>query len=311
MAASEASAFQTFLQSETSSFESSRIMTENAPIFLLTLQCADAPGIVAAVATAISERGGNIRESHQFEDVDTGKFFMRVRFEARDGATIEDFRHKLKPVVERFGMRHEIVEEAVRDRVVIMVSKMDHCLNDLIYRWKSGDLKMDIVAIVSNHETCRPLAEAIGVPYHCWPVTKDNKAEQEARLIELVDREHVDLVVLARYMQILSDGTSKKLFGKVINIHHSFLPSFIGARPYHRAHERGVKLIGATAHYVTEDLDEGPIIEQDVERVKHADRADTLVRIGRDIESRVLSRAIKWQLERRVLINDRKTVVFR
>lgn len=286
-------------------------MADPTPIYLLKLHCTDRPGIVAAIATAIAERGGNILESAQFDDVDTGKFFMRVRFESRSGADLNDFRHTLKPIFDRFDMRFELVDETVRTRVVIMVSKQDHCLNDLIYRWRSGDLPMDVVAVVSNHPDCRAEVEAAGLAYHHWPVTPETKPEQEAKLLDLVEREKVDLVILARYMQILSEGTARRLFGKVINIHHSFLPSFIGARPYHRAHERGVKLIGATAHYVTEDLDEGPIIEQDVERVTHADRAQDLVRLGRDIEARVLARAVKWQLEHRVLINGRKTVVFR
>lgn len=278
------------------------------PIHLLTFSCQDRPGIVAAVAGAIAEAGGNILESAQFGDVDTGRFFMRMRFDGDgDRPALE---RALAPVIERFAMDWSLADEAARRRAILMVSKMDHCLRDLLYRRRRGDLRVEVVAIVSNHPDCRPLAEAEGLPFHHWPVTPETKAEQEQRLIDLVEAEGVELVVLARYMQILSDTASKRLFGKAINIHHSFLPSFKGAKPYHQAHARGVKLIGATAHYVTADLDEGPIVEQEVERVHHAMTPDDLVAAGRDIESRVLARAVNLHLEQRVLLNGAKTVVF-
>jgi formyltetrahydrofolate deformylase len=208
-------------------------------------------------------------------------------------------------------MDFQVTDVSVKQRVILMVSKTGHCLNDLLYRWQVGQLPMDLVAVVSNHETWRKRVEAEGIPFIHLPVTKDNKQEQEAELEALIEREQVDLVVLARYMQILSDDLSRRLEGKVINIHHSFLPSFKGARPYHRAHDRGVKLIGATGHYVTAELDEGPIIEQDVIRVDHAMTGDQLVAAGRDVESQVLARAVLYHLERRILINGLKTVVFR
>ncbi|MEQ8965443.1 MAG: formyltetrahydrofolate deformylase [Azospirillaceae bacterium] len=277
--------------------------------FLLRFSCLDQPGIVAAVAVALAERGGNILESAQYGDPATGRFFMRVRFDPRR-TDREGFEHALRPVFERFDMRGELVDTARRPRVLILVSKMDHCLADLLYRWRRGDLPMDLVGVQSNHEVCRRRVEGEGLPFHHRPVTPETKAESEAELLDRVAAERVDLVILARYMQILSDVASKKLYGRAINIHHSFLPGFKGANPYTRAHERGVKLIGATAHYVTEDLDEGPIIEQDVARVTHADTAADLVRVGRDVECAVLARAVKWHLEHRILINGRKTVVF-
>lgn len=277
-------------------------------ILILKLTCPDRPGIVAAVSTLIAEHGGNILESSQFDDLRSGQFFMRVRFSFREA---ERFEFLFRPVADRFAMRWQIQPEEVRGRVLIMVSKLDHCLVDLLYQWRTGTIPMDVVGIVSNHEVTRPIAENHGLPFHYLPVTRANKQEQEARLLSLVDATGTDLVVLARYMQILSDGLSRRLFGKVINIHHSFLPSFKGARPYHQAHERGVKLIGATAHYVTPELDEGPIIEQDVERVSHADGPDQLAETGRRVEAQVLVRAVRWHLENRVLLNGGRTVVFR
>lgn len=275
--------------------------------YILKVTCDDQPGIVAAVARCVAENGGNILECQQFDDAETGRFLMRLRFSCD---AIEKLQFELKPTIDRFQMKTDLIPETQRGRVIIMVSKMDHCMNDLLYRWGKGDLNMDLVAIVSNHETYRAQIEGAGLPFKHIPVTKDTKAEAEKELLEFVNDAEVDLVVLARYMQILSDDLSTRLFGKVINIHHSFLPSFKGAKAYHQAHARGVKLIGATAHYVTPDLDEGPIIEQEVARVDHSDDADTHVRIGRDVECQVLSRAVRWHLEHRVFLNTSKTVVF-
>ncbi len=275
--------------------------------YTLKLSCDDKPGIVAAISCAIFETGGLIVEAQQFDDHETGRFLMRVVFQS---SAVDKAAHRLGSVVEQFDIRHELVPSARRGRVLIMTSKLDHCLHDLLYRCRKGALNMDVVGVVSNHEDARALAESYGVEYDVLPISKDNKAEQEQKLLDIVDERSVDLIVLARYMQILSDQLANRLYGRVINIHHSFLPSFKGARPYHQAHRRGVKLIGATAHYVTPDLDEGPIIEQEVARVKHSDTADDLVRIGRDTEARVLARAVGWHLERRVFLNGDKTVVF-
>lgn len=281
-------------------------MTDH-PRYILKLTCDDRPGIVAAVSRCIAENEGDILECQQFDDAETGKFLMRIRFATPQ---IDKVTFHMRPVAEQFAIRQELAEENARQKVLIMVSKMDHCMNDLLYRWRKDNLKMDVVGVVSNHETTRALAGQYDLPYEVLPVTKENKAAQEEKLLAIVEDRHVDLVILARYMQILSDDLSRRLFGKVINIHHSFLPSFKGARPYHQAHRRGVKLIGATAHYVTPDLDEGPIIEQEVARVKHADSADDLVRIGRDVECRVLARAVGWHIDHRVFLNGDKTVVF-
>ncbi len=275
--------------------------------YILKVTCEDRPGIVAAVTQCIAENEGNILECQQFDDPETNKFLMRVRFSTPQ---IDKLRFQLRPIIERFEFRSELVAENRKGRVLIMVSKMDHCLNDLVYRWGKNDLMMDIVGVVSNHEMHRDQVEGHGLKFDVIEVTKENKSEQEKKLLSYIQDNEVDLIVLARYMQILSDDFSKRLFGKIINIHHSFLPSFKGARAYHQAHLRGVKLIGATAHYVTPDLDEGPIIEQEVARVKHSDSTEDLVRIGRDTECRVLSRAVRWHLEHRVFLNDRKTVVF-
>lgn len=280
--------------------------------FVLTIACPDRRGIVAAVAGKLADSACNILESAQFGDPVDGSFFMRVAFQAEgDIATIADLREAFAPVVEQFQMRAGLQAVGHRQRVLIMVSRFGHCLNDLLFRHKIGALPMEIPAIVSNHMEFADLAASYDIPFVHLPVTPDTKMAQEAKLLELVDREQVDLVVLARYMQVLSPALCQKLPGRVINIHHSFLPSFKGARPYHQAFQRGVKLIGATAHYVTEDLDEGPIIEQDVARVDHAMSGGDLVSIGRDIEAVVLARAIKWHLEHRVLLNGSRTVVFR
>jgi len=278
--------------------------------FILVLSCDDKPGIVAAVTTELAGLGANIAESNQFWDVKTNSFFMRIAFQVAASVQATDVERALAPAVERFQMRTVLADATVKPKILVLVSRFDHALLHLLYQIRVGWLNAEVVAIVSNHEDSRRTAEAEGLPYHCWPVSKDNKAEQEERLLRLVQETGADLVILARYMQVFSDNLSKRLYGKAINIHHSFLPSFKGARPYHQAHERGVKLIGATAHYVTPDLDEGPIIEQETERVSHALTAEDFVATGRDIESRVLARAVKLHLERRVMLNGHKTVVF-
>lgn len=286
------------------------VATVEPTIFVLTLDCDDKPGIVAAITTELAAIGGNIVESNQFRDRLTNRFFMRIAFSAPLGMSREAVEHSLKPASERFSMKFAVADASRKPKIVLMVSKFDHAMLHLLYQIRVGWLNADVVAIVSNHEDSRETAESAGIPYHSWVVTKENKAEQEARLIDLVRETQADLVVLARYMQVLSDNLSNRLFGKIINIHHSFLPSFKGAKPYHQAFKRGVKLIGATAHYVTPDLDEGPIIEQETERVTHSMNAEDFVATGRDIESRVLARAVKMHLESRVMLNGHKTVVF-
>ncbi|WP_159588069.1 formyltetrahydrofolate deformylase [Chelativorans xinjiangense] len=283
-------------------------MSENT--FDINLSCEDRPGIVAAVTTELAALGANIAESNQFWDRQTNRFFMRISFTAPDGVDRDAIARALEPAVARFDMKTALANRSRQPKIVIMVSKFDHALLHLLYQIRVGWLDAEVVAIVSNHEDSRATAEAEGIPYHHWPVTRENKAEQEERLLALVKETGADLVILARYMQVLSNALSNRLFGKIINIHHSFLPSFKGAKPYHQAYERGVKLIGATAHYVTPDLDEGPIIEQETERVTHAMSAEDFVAAGRDIESRVLARAVKLHLESRVMLNGHKTVVF-
>ena len=281
--------------------------------YILTLSCPNRPGIVAAVAGCIFEHGGNIREAQQYDDTESTRFFARITLDhPEDRLDLETLRQGFGLVAERFGMAWSLRDRGERQRVMLLASRFDHCLADILYRWRIGELPMIPTAIVSNHpvETYAHLDFA-GIPFHHWPVTKANKREQEERIWSLVQETGTDLVVLARYMQILSDDLAGKLSGRCINIHHSFLPGFKGARPYHQAHARGVKLIGATAHYVTADLDEGPIIEQDVERISHNDTPEDLIRQGRDIERRVLSRALLWQLEGRILLNGSRTVVFR
>ncbi|MDD3444894.1 MAG: formyltetrahydrofolate deformylase, partial [Zavarzinia sp.] len=263
--------------------------------------------------TYLFDAGVNILEAHQFDDIETGRFFMRVDFEVvGEDASVTSVRDGFAAIAEHFTMDWQIRSKGERRKVMILASKSDHCLADLLYRWRAGFLTMDVVAIVSNHarDTYHHL-DFDGIPFHHLPVTKQTKLEQEAAIWALVKESGAELVVLARYMQVLSDGLAAKLSGRCINIHHSFLPGFKGAKPYHQAHARGVKLIGATAHYVTSDLDEGPIIEQDVERISHQDSAEDLVAKGRDIERRVLARAVAAHLEDRVLLNGRKTVVFR
>jgi formyltetrahydrofolate deformylase len=278
--------------------------------FILTLACVDRPGIVAAVTTELAALGANIAESNQFWDRETGRFFMRLAFTAPEGAGRDAIERALRSPVERFGMQTTLDDAARRKKMMVMVSKFDHALLHLLYQIRVGWLDAEVAAIVSNHPDAKPIAEQAGVPFYLLPVDKGNKVAQEAKLQELVSSAEADLVVLARYMQVLSDSFSRRLFGRVINIHHSFLPSFKGAKPYHQAHERGVKIIGATAHYVTPELDEGPIIEQETTRVNHAMSAEDLLAVGRDIESRVLARAVKLHLESRVMLNGRKTVVF-
>ncbi|OIV36528.1 formyltetrahydrofolate deformylase [Mangrovactinospora gilvigrisea] len=278
--------------------------------FVLTLSCPDKQGIVHAVSSYLFMTGCNIVDSQQFGDRDSELFFMRVHFSAEAGASDEQLRASFAAVAESFRMDWTIDRADRRTRVVLMVSKFGHCLNDLLFRTRIGALPIDVVAVVSNHADFRELAESYGVPFHHIPVTKDTKADAEAELLKLVRAEGVELVVLARYMQVISDALCRELSGRIINIHHSFLPSFKGAKPYHQAHARGVKLIGATAHYVTADLDEGPIIEQEVVRVDHAVDADQLVARGRDAECQALARAVKWHAEHRVLLNGTRTVVF-
>ena len=277
---------------------------------VLTLSCQDRPGIVHAVSGFLLEHGGNIEEAAQYNDHDTGLFFMRVQFTCTDLSHTE-LQDKLVPFASGFGMRWSLHPLAEPMKTVIFVSKEGHCLNDLLFRWKSGLLRLDIRAIVSNHRDFYQLAASYNVPFHHIAVSKDSKAQAEARQLEVIEAEGAELVVLARYMQILSDGLCRTLAGRAINIHHSFLPSFKGAKPYYQAHDRGVKLIGATAHYVTAYLDEGPIIEQDVTRVDHSKTVEDLTAMGRDTESQVLARAVKWHSEHRVLLNGHRTVVFR
>lgn len=278
--------------------------------YVLTLSCPDKKGIVHAVSSYLFMTGCNIEDSQQFGDHDTGLFFMRVHFSADSPVTAEKLRASFAAIGDSFRMDWQIHRSADRMRVVLMVSKFGHCLNDLLFRSRIGALPVEIAAVVSNHTDFAELVASYDVPFRHIPVTRDNKADAEARLLELVREEDVELVVLARYMQVLSDDLCKRLSGRIINIHHSFLPSFKGAKPYHQAYARGVKLIGATAHYVTADLDEGPIIEQEVERVGHGVTPDQLVAVGRDVECQALARAVKWHAERRILLNGRRTVVF-
>lgn len=285
-------------------------MTESAAAhYVLTLRSEDHPGILAALTQALLPLGGDIRDAVQYGDPDTGLFFVRLHFTVPP-AQATALGPALQAVATREGFDCRLHELARPLRSVIAVSRDGHCLNDLLHRWQAGQLPTEIVAIVSNHEDLRPLAEWHGLRFVHLPTSPERRAEQEAALLGLLEQEAVDLLVLARYMQILSDDLCRQLAGRCINIHHSFLPSFKGARPYHRAHARGVKLIGATAHYVTADLDEGPIIEQDVIRVNHATSAAEMVAQGREVEARVLARAVRWHLEHRVMLDGHKTVVF-
>jgi len=278
--------------------------------YILTLSCADRAGIVHAVSGFLFEQGSNIEEAQQFSDLKTQRFFMRIRFSC-DRIPHDDLDTLLMAFAAENKMQLSLHAANQPMKTVLMVSKEGHCLNDLLFRWKSGLLNLDVRAIVSNHREFYQLAASYNVPFHHIAVTKDGKAAAEAKAYEVIQSEGAELVILARYMQILSDDLCQKLSGKAINIHHSFLPSFKGAKPYQQAHDRGVKLIGATAHYVTAELDEGPIIEQDVARVDHSRTVEDLTSIGRDTESQVLARAVKWHSEHRVLMNGSKTVVFR
>ncbi len=278
--------------------------------YILTIACPDRVGIVAAVSGVLAARRGNIVESSQFSDTESGRFFMRLVFDL-DEATQPDLLVDFSPLAGQFGMDWHLYDPRRLPRVMILVSRAEHCLNDLLYRHRTGALPMAITAIVSNHRELAHLAEWHAIPYHYLPVTAATRPEQEKHILDLVEQTGAELVVLARYMQILSPELCRALAGRAINIHHSFLPGFKGARPYHQAHARGVKLIGATAHFVTANLDEGPIIEQEVERVDHAHTPEQLAAVGRDIENIVLARAIHYHLERRVFLNGGKTVVLR
>lgn len=278
--------------------------------YILTLSCPDRPGLVAEVTTLIARFGGNIMEAAQFDDRDTGNFFMRIRFDM-DEADAAGFRRDFVNVADSHAMTWRVRATDQLRKVLILVSKFDHCLGDMLYRRRIGDLPMDVVGVICNHprETLN-VTTLDGIPFHHLPVTRETKAQQEAQIKQIVEESGAELIVLARYMQILSNDLAGFLSGRCINIHHSFLPGFKGAKPYHQAHARGVKMIGATAHYVTADLDEGPIIHQDVEAISHADTPDDLVRKGRNIESRVLLRAVSFHLEDRAFLNGPKTVVF-
>ena len=281
------------------------------PTYVLTVDCPDGPGLIHAVSGFLFERSGNILELQQYEDHREGRFFQRIEFEILGDTALERLRDDFAALAQGYAMHWQLRPARAPYRTLIMVSKDGHCLNDLLFRWRNGALRVEVPAVVSNHRDLEPLAASYGVPFHHVPVTAATKADAEARLLEIVERERIDLVVLARYMQILSDGLCDRLAGRAINIHHSFLPSFKGARPYHQAFDRGVKLVGATAHYVTGALDEGPIIEQDVVRVDHRARVEQIVAAGRDVEAQVLSRAVRWHSQSRVLLNGSRTVVFR
>jgi formyltetrahydrofolate deformylase len=279
--------------------------------FILTLSCPDRTGIVYHVSGLLFELGCNILDSQQFGDPETGRFFLRVHFDLPGDVGHDALQARFAKLADGYEMDWRIHDARTKPRLLIMVSRQGHCLNDLLFRAGSGQLHAEIAAIISNHNDYAGLAASYGIPYHHLPVTPETKAAQEKQVIALAERESIDLVVLARYMQILSADMCRALEGRAINIHHSFLPSFKGARPYHQAHARGVKIIGATAHYVTSDLDEGPIIEQDIERVDHGMSAEQLTQVGSDVESLVLSRAVRWHVEHRILLNGHKTVVFR
>jgi formyltetrahydrofolate deformylase len=279
--------------------------------YVLTLSCPDRTGIVYRVSGLLFELGCNILDAQQFGDEETGRFFLRVHFDVPAETVAEQLRGRFAAIGDEYAMVWHLHDAQRRARVLVLVSKQGHCLNDLLFRTHSRQLPVDVVAVVSNHPDFAALAASHQVPFHHLPVSADNRAEQEQKILDLVQAERIDLVVLARYMQILSPELCAALADRAINIHHSFLPSFKGARPYHQAHARGVKIIGATAHYVTTDLDEGPIIEQDVARVDHSMSPDELVRIGSDIESQVLARAVRRHVEHRILRNGRRTVVFR
>jgi formyltetrahydrofolate deformylase len=283
-----------------------------APSYILNICCRDAVGIVAAVASALADRDAFITESSHFGDDETQLFFMRTTFRAVGNrfVAIQDFEDILAPVAERFAMQIDLFDATYRPKVMFAVSKHGHCLNHLLHRWHSNELPVEVVSVVSNHNDMRRLVEWHGLPFHHFPMAGD-KAAQEAQLLDNFVSSGAELLVLARYMQVLSDDLCRSLEGRCINIHHSFLPSFKGAKPYHQAHARGVKVVGATAHYVTAELDEGPIIEQDTARVDHGMDVNSFVRLGKDVENAVLARAVQWHAERRVMLNGHRTVVFR
>ena len=276
--------------------------------FTLTLTCAQRPGIVHAVSSFLLQQSCDISEHKQFDDTENGAFFLRTSFVPTDEVDTEGLTSRFQGTATEFGMNFEFSSDEPA-RVIVMVSRMGHCLNDLIFRWRAGSLGGEIVAVVSNHLDLRPMAEAAGLPFYHIPVTSTTKPQAEEELLALVERYHADLVVLARYMQVLSDDTCRELYGRAINIHHSFLPGFKGAKPYHQAFDRGVKLVGATAHYVTAELDEGPIIEQEVIRIDHSYDPARLATVGRDAEALALSRAVRWHCERRILLYGHRTVV--
>ncbi|CUH67596.1 Formyltetrahydrofolate deformylase [Thalassovita gelatinovora] len=278
--------------------------------FALTVKCKSTRGIVAAIANFLSDNGCNMTDSSQFDDSETGNFFMRVSFRSEQGKLLPELEDAFADVATTLEMQYAFHDESHKMKVVIMVSRFGHCLNDLLYRWRIGALPIDIVAVISNHMEYQKVVVNHDIPFHCIKVTKENKAQAEAQQMAIVEDSGAELIVLARYMQVLSDQMCKKMSGRIINIHHSFLPSFKGANPYKQAFERGVKLIGATSHYVTADLDEGPIIEQDTARVTHAQSPSDYVSLGRDVESQVLARAIHAHIHHRVFLNGNKTVVF-
>lgn len=278
--------------------------------FVLTVACMSRRGIVAAISGYLADMGCNIIDSSQYDDVETGQFFMRVTFVSETGVTAVEIESGFADIAKPFEMAFAFHHNQTRVKVLLMVSRFGHCLNDLLYRWRIGAIPIDIVGVVSNHLDYQKVVVNHDIPFHHIPVTKANKMLAEDRLMEVVEQSRTELVVLARYMQVLSDAVCKKMSGRIINIHHSFLPSFKGANPYQQAYERGVKLIGATAHYVTEDLDEGPIIEQDIARITHAQSPDDYVSIGRDVESQVLARAVHAHIHHRVFLNGNRTIVF-
>ncbi|KQY45479.1 MULTISPECIES: formyltetrahydrofolate deformylase [Rhizobium/Agrobacterium group] len=278
--------------------------------FVLTVTCKSTRGIVAALSGFLAEKGCNIVDSSQFDDLGTGRFFMRVGFISEEGAKRDDLMAELMPISQKFGMEVALHDQSERMKVLLMVSRFGHCLNDLLYRWRIGALPIDIVGVVSNHFDYQKVVVNHDIPFHHIPVTKENKPQAEARIMDIAESTGTELIVLARYMQVLSDRMCETMSGKIINIHHSFLPSFKGANPYKQAYQRGVKLIGATAHYVTADLDEGPIIEQDIVRITHAQSAEDYVSLGRDVEAQVLARAIHAHIHHRTFINGNRTVVF-
>ncbi|SIQ44311.1 formyltetrahydrofolate deformylase [Rhizobium sp. RU35A] len=278
--------------------------------YVLTVSCPTSRGIVAALSGYLAEKGCNIVDSSQFDDFDTQTFFMRISFISEEGIDGASLIQGLKPIAEKFSMQADIFDAAERMKVLLMVSRFGHCLNDLLYRWRIGALPIEIVGVVSNHFDYQKLVVNHDIPFHHIKVTKENKPKAEAQLMDLVEQTGTELVVLARYMQVLSDDLCRKMSGRIINIHHSFLPSFKGANPYKQAYERGVKLIGATAHYVTADLDEGPIIEQDTVRVTHAQSPEDYVSMGRDVEAQVLARAVHAHIHHRTFINGNRTIVF-